>query len=282
MKRMILSLALSGIAAQAYCGYFEFTLSHWKELAAEIKAPSTPAAKPVPLSAKQLKAARGWVKELGTKKAPMAMGKLNHMGTAAVPVLIEGLSNPSAQVRNKVMWVLGWINDPVAVPALSKVAKNQKESSSNKILAFQTISALDKGALFDLAQAMAADPSDSVRNVIAINARGIRRKEMIPILIGLLSDTQSYVAATAVSSLWALTQHPTESHDWVSCVDLTGGIVPGAPTDPSEPERILPGYQLPEVKCLESRKLWAREWSDWWKTAEAGFEFPPLPDGQSA
>ena len=66
---------------------------------------------------------------------------------------------------------------------------------------------------------------------------------MIPILIGLLPDPERYVAITAQQSLGILTQHETELHDW-------------------------------HISTPEQRAQWATEWLEWWKTAEATFEFP--------
>ena len=59
-----------------------------------------------------------------------------------------------------------------------------------------------------------ADPNSVIRKAAAFEARYVRRKEVIQPLIDLLGDEEKFVAMSAVQSLWTLTRHEAEFHDW--------------------------------------------------------------------
>lgn len=271
---LIVGLTASVLATGARCDDWASAESGYQAILAKLSDSSSQKAKSL-CDTRKKQSATALIDALDSPQAYCAIGKLNFMGSAAVSDLIKGLSRRSPVVRSRIVTVLGMIKDPAAVPALGGLVKNYDESPSNKILAFQTVADIDRNAAVKLIAPMAADRSDSVRDVAAVNARSFRRKEMIPILIGLLTDPQLFVAGSAASSLGALTGRTAKGQDWESCVDFSGGIVPEEPVTPSTPERILPSYQLPEVKCLETRTAWAKNWSDWWKTAEPDFQFLP-------
>ena len=52
-------------------------------------------------------------------------------------------------------------------------------------------------------------------------------------LIGMIGDDERFVALSAVQSLWILTLHETEFHDW-------------------------------ETSTKADRQEWMQEWTEWW------------------
>ena len=66
---------------------------------------------------------------------------------------------------------------------------------------------------------------------------------MIPILIEMIPDDERFVGLTAVQSLWILTRHETEFHDW-------------------------------EVSTKQDRQDWTVEWLEWWNSEKDSFELP--------
>jgi len=66
---------------------------------------------------------------------------------------------------------------------------------------------------------------------------------VIAVLIGLMADEERFVAVTAIQSLWILTRHESEMHDW-------------------------------ESSTREQRQEWAKEWTDWWASTNNTFQLP--------
>ena len=81
----------------------------------------------------------------------------------------------------------------------------------------------------------------SFRKAAAFEARYVREKAVIPVLIGMIADEERFVAFSAVQSLWILTRHETEFHDW-------------------------------ETSTKQDRQEWATEWSEWWNGQKDSFE----------
>ncbi|MFO0730437.1 MAG: hypothetical protein U0361_05480 [Nitrospiraceae bacterium] len=52
------------------------------------------------------------------------------------------------------------------------------------------------------------------------------------------------MAISAVQSLWMLTRHETEFHDW-------------------------------EASSKQDRQNWMQEWTEWWNASKDSFELPP-------
>ena len=77
----------------------------------------------------------------------------------------------------------------------------------------------------------------------AFQARYVRDKKVVPPLIDLVGDKERFVAVTAVQSLWKLTRHETEIHDWA-------------------------------ISTQEDRIEWAQEWHEWWGANGDTFVFP--------
>lgn len=90
---------------------------------------------------------------------------------------------------------------------------------------------------------MAKDPNSVIRKAAAFEARYVRRKEVIQPLIDLLGDEEKFVAMSAVQSLWTLTRHEAEFHDW-------------------------------DASNKQDRQTWAQEWVEWWNQAKDTFELP--------
>jgi hypothetical protein len=66
---------------------------------------------------------------------------------------------------------------------------------------------------------------------------------VVPVLIGLIADPERFVSLSAIHSLWLLTRHESEMHDW-------------------------------DTSTVEQRREWAQEWIDWWKSVQDTFELP--------
>ena len=62
-------------------------------------------------------------------------------------------------------------------------------------------------------------------------------------LISLLPDEERFVSVTAVNSLWILTRHESEMHDW-------------------------------EASNRQERGEWAQEWVEWWSGTKDAFQLP--------
>jgi hypothetical protein len=93
---------------------------------------------------------------------------------------------------------------------------------------------------------MVKDPNPTIRKVAAFESRYVRHKQVIQPLIDLVGDEERFVAISAVQSLWMLTRHETEFHDW-------------------------------EASSKQDRQNWAQEWTEWWNASKDSFELPPPP-----
>jgi hypothetical protein len=102
---------------------------------------------------------------------------------------------------------------------------------------------LDPGPTPPAIEKMVADAEPAIRKVAAFEARYVRQKSVVQPLIGLLGDEERFVAITAIQSLWLLTRHESEMHDW-------------------------------ENSSKEEREEWAKEWIDWWNAERDAFQLP--------
>jgi hypothetical protein len=197
-----------------------------------------------PLNEEELKRAEALLPMLDSKQELWAMGEFVHLGPGAVPVLVKALNMPSARAKYNAIETMSMIKDPAAVPALVDTAQQAQESSRVREHALRVAVRLDPPQVVPAIDVMARDPNSTIRKAAAFEARYVRQKAIVPILIGLLPDPEGFVAISAIQSLGILTRHPSEMHDW-------------------------------ESSTKEQRIEWAQEWVDWWKQAEATFEFPP-------
>jgi hypothetical protein len=74
----------------------------------------------------------------------------------------------------------------------------------------------------------------------------VRHKAVIPVLISMVTDDERFVALSALHSLWILTRHETEFHDW-------------------------------ETSTKQDRAVWVSEWVEWWNDNQQVFEIPEPP-----
>jgi HEAT repeat protein len=175
------------------------------------------------------------------------------MGKPAVSVLAKAFAMPSPRIRYNAIETLLMIKDASAVPILLDVARKPDELSRIREHALRVAVRLDGSATPPAIAAMAKDPESAVRKTAAFEARYVRRKEVVPVLIGLMADEERFVAVTAIQSLWILTRHESEMHDW-------------------------------ETSTKQGREEWAREWIEWWAANKDTFQLPeprqprkPLP-----
>ena len=199
-----------------------------------------------PLGPEELKRAEALLPLLEGKQEFWAMGEFVHLGAPAVPVLVKALTMPGPRIRYNAIETLLMIKDASAAPALVEAAKESNDMPRIREHALRATVRLNPALAPPAIEAMAKDANASVRKVAAFESRYVRQKAVVPVLIGLLSDQERFVAVSAIHSLWLLTRHESEVHDW----------------DSSTPDE---------------RREWTHEWADWWKEVKDTFELPPEP-----
>jgi HEAT repeat protein len=196
-----------------------------------------------PLGPEDLKRAEALVPLLEGKQEFWAMGEFVHLGPPAVPILTKALTMQGTRIRYNAIETLLMIKDPSAVPALLNVAKEPNEMSRIREHALRVAVRLDAAAAPPAIEAMAKDPNAAIRKVAAFEARYVRQRAVVPVLIGLLADDERFVAISAVSSLWLLTRHDTEMHNW-------------------------------DASSKQDRQEWSQEWIEWWNANQETFQLP--------
>lgn len=205
-----------------------------------------------PLSPEELKRAEALLPLLEGKQEFWAMGEFVHLGEPAVPVLIQALTMPSPRIRYNAIETLLMMKGVSGVPALVSTAKEPAEIPRVREHALRVVVRLDPAKAPEAIEVMAKDPNPSVRKAGAFEARYVRQKAIIPILIPMLSDDERFVALSALQSLWMLTRHETEFHDW-------------------------------DTSSKQDRAVWASEWVEWWDANKEVFEIPePRPPKRSS
>ena len=206
-----------------------------------------------PLGPEELKRAEALLPMLEGKQEFWAIGEFVHLGRPAVPVVVKALTMPGTRIRYNAIETLLLIKDPSAVPALIQVAKEPHEISRVREHALRVAVRLDPAQTPPAIEAMAKDQESAIRKVAAFEARYVRQKAVVPALIGLMADEERFVALTAIQSLWILTRHESEMHDW-------------------------------DISTKQDREEWAKEWIEWWATNRETFQLPeprqsrkPLP-----
>jgi len=196
-----------------------------------------------PLSPEELKRAEALLPLLEGKQEFWAMGEFVHLGESAVPVLVQALAMPSPRVRYNAIETLLMMRAIAGVPALVTTAKEPGEIPRVREHALRVAVRLDSTKAPDAIDVMAKDPNPSVRKAAAFEARYVRQKAVIPILISMVSDDERFVALSALQSLWILTRHETEFHDW-------------------------------DTSTKQDRAAWSSEWTEWWDSNKEIFEIP--------
>lgn len=206
-----------------------------------------------PLGPEELKRAEALLPMLEGRQELWAMGEFVHLGKPVVPVLTKALTMSSPRIRYNAIETLLLIKDPSAVPALISVAKDPHEMPRVREHALRVAVRLDPALTPSAIEAMAKDQEPAIRKVAAFESRYVRQKAVVPPLIGLMADEERFVALTAIQSLWILTRHESEMHDW-------------------------------DISTRQDREEWSKEWIDWWATNRETFQLPeprqprkPLP-----
>lgn len=196
-----------------------------------------------PLTQEELKRAEALIPLLEGKQEFWAIGEFVHQGESVVPVLEKALSMPSPRIRYNAIETLSMLKAPAAVPTLIQTANNPNEIPRIREHALRVAVRLDASQAPPAIEVMAKDQNSTIRKAAAFESRYVRRKEVIPVLIDLISDEERFVAMSALHSLWILTRHETEFHDW-------------------------------DTSSKQDRQDWSQEWIDWWAANKDAFEIP--------
>lgn len=194
-----------------------------------------------PLTAQEIQRAEALLPLLEGAQEFWAMGEFVHLGEPSVPVLVKGLSMSGPRIRYNVIETVSMLRAASAVPALIVTAKELNEIPRVREHALRVAVRLDATKAVDAIESMAKDQNSSIRKAAAFEARYVREKTVVPVLIGMIVDEERFVALSAVQSLWILTRHETEFHDW-------------------------------ETSTKQDRQEWATEWSEWWISQKDSFE----------
>jgi hypothetical protein len=196
-----------------------------------------------PLSPEELQRAEALLPLLEGKQEFWAMGEFVHLGEPAVPVLVKALTMPGPRTRYNAIETLSMLNAASAVPALITAAKEPNEIPRVREHALRVAIRLDPAKAPEAIQTMSKDPNPSIRKSAAFEGRYVPDKAVVPLLIDMIADDERFVAMSAVQSLWILTRHESEFHDW-------------------------------DASTKQDRQEWAREWTEWWNGEKDSFELP--------
>lgn len=205
-----------------------------------------------PLSPEELKRAEALLPLLEGKQEFWAMGEFVHLGEPVVPVLTKALAMPSPRIRYNAIETIAMMKAVTGVPALLNTAQDPNEIPRVREHALRVSVRLDPAKTPDTIAVMAKDLNPTVRKAAAFESRYVRQKAVIPTLIPMITDDERFVAMSAVHSLWILTRHETEFHDW-------------------------------DTSTKQDRQAWVSEWIEWWDANKDLFEIPePKRPGHSS
>lgn len=196
-----------------------------------------------PLSPEEIKRAEALLPLLEGKQEFWAMGEFVHLGEPAVQVLVKALTMPSPRIRYNAIETLSMMKGVSGVDALLVTAKDSNEIPRVREHALRVAIRLDPGKTPEAIEVMAKDLNPSVRKAAAFESRYVRQKAVIPVLIPMISDDERFVGMSALHSLWILTRHETEFHDW-------------------------------DASTKQDRVTWSSEWIEWWAANKDTFEIP--------
>jgi HEAT repeat protein len=196
-----------------------------------------------PLTPEQMQRAEALLPLLEGKQEFWAMGEFVHLGEPSVPVLIKALTMPGPRIRYNAIETISMLQARSAVPALLSTAMEPNELPRVREHALRVAVRLEPAKAPEAIAVMAKDPNSTIRKAAAFEGRYVREKSVVPVLIEMIGDDERFVALSAVQSLWLLTRHESEFHDW-------------------------------ETSTKEDRQEWKREWSEWWEQQKDSFEIP--------
>lgn len=205
--------------------------------------PDIPKATPAPevLTQKDRDRLDSLVPLLAGKQELWVMGEFVHYAKHSVPFVVKALKMPGPRIRYNAIETLSMIKDPSAVPALLDVATNSEDISRVRSHAIRVATRLDSQKVHPALKKMVKDDNSTIRRTAAFEARNVRQKEVLPILIETIGDPEKFVSITALESFWRLTGFSGTSHDW-------------------------------EMSTEKDRKAWSQEWSAWLKENENRLE----------
>ncbi len=195
------------------------------------------------LTPEEVQRAEALLPLLEGKQEFWAMGEFVHMGEPGVPVLVKALTMPGPRIRYNAIETISMLKAVSAVPALVSTAKEPNEIPRVREHALRVAVRLDAAKTPEAIEVMAKDSNSSIRKSAAFEARYVREKAVIPILIDMVGDEERFVGLSAVQSLWILTRHETEFHDW-------------------------------DTSTKQDRLEWTNEWKEWWNIEKDTFVFP--------
>ncbi len=211
----------------------------------EPRFPSIPKATPAPevLSDQDKDRLESLIPLLEGRQELWAMGEFVHYGKHSVPFITKALTMPGPRLRYNAIETLSMIKDPSPVSALLDVAMNKDEISRVRTHALRVATRLDWMKVLPGIKKMAKDENSTIRRTAVFEARSVRQKEVLPILIETIGDPEQYVALTALESFRRLTGFSGSRRNW-------------------------------EISTQEDRKNWSKEWWSWFKKNESRFGPP--------
>src|SRR3989454_4771454 len=169
-----------------------------------------PAPAALALTEEETKRAEALIPLLDGEQEFWAIGEFVHIGPPAIPVLAKGVRHPSRRVRINAIETMSMIKDKAAVPILNAVAANEEEIPAVREKALRVAIRLDPAHAGAAREAMAKDPSETIRNAVGSESRVVKDKAAIDLLITLLADHSSSVADGAFRTLWNFTGRMVE------------------------------------------------------------------------
>jgi len=195
------------------------------------------------LSPEEVQRAEALLPLLEGKQEFWAMGEFVHLGEPGVPVLVKALTMPGPRIRYNAIETISMLKSVSAVPSLVATAKEPNEIPRVREHALRVAVRIDPTKAPEAIQVMSKDPNSTIRKAAAFESRYVREKAVVPILINMIADQERFVAMSAVQSLWILTLHETEFHDW-------------------------------DTSTKEDRQAWMAEWTEWWNIQKDTFQIP--------
>src|SRR3989449_2480590 len=203
-----------------------------------------PAPAALALTEEETKRAEALIPLLDGEQEFWAIGEFVHIGPPAIPVLAKGVRHPNRRVRINAIETMSMIKDKAAVPILNAVAANEEEISAVREKALRGALPVGPAHAVPALEAMAKDPSETIRNAVVSESRIVKDKAVIDLLITLLADDSSSVADGAFRTLWNFTGRMVEGQDFIQ-------------------------------STKEERVAWAKDWARWWVDNRDKFQFVP-------